>query len=159
MALFHVSHPPWFRLVGWGHPIYIFSNISWTPWVLDPITNPSLRPSSWLHPASIWILLFWQINKFRLYINCFSPCGSCFVIPQYFNSWGKKDGIFIVLYIMGETTVKEYQFCPRLSHRFLILNGSLFEVVIWRGIKQFFPCSSSMGWIEVLYHYHGWSLF
>ena len=29
-----------------------FSNISWTPWVLDPITNPFLGPSSWLHPAS-----------------------------------------------------------------------------------------------------------
>ena len=28
-------------LWGWGHPIYIFS-ISWTPWVLDPITNPYL---------------------------------------------------------------------------------------------------------------------
>ena len=24
----------------------------WTPRVLDPITNPFLGPSSWLHPAS-----------------------------------------------------------------------------------------------------------
>ena len=29
-----------------------FSNISWIPRVLDPITNPFLGPSSWLHPAS-----------------------------------------------------------------------------------------------------------
>ena len=34
--------------------LYIFSNISWTLWVLDPITNPFLGPSSWLHPASPW---------------------------------------------------------------------------------------------------------
>ena len=34
-----------------------FSNISWTPRVLDPITNPFLGPSSWLHPASKGLLL------------------------------------------------------------------------------------------------------
>ena len=28
----------------WGHHIFFFSNISWTPWVLDPITNPYLGP-------------------------------------------------------------------------------------------------------------------
>ena len=32
--------------------LHIFFNISWTPWALDPITNPFLGPSSWLHPAS-----------------------------------------------------------------------------------------------------------
>ena len=52
MALFHVSHPPWLRLVGVRTSYIYFSNISWTPWVLDPITNPFLGPSSWLHPAS-----------------------------------------------------------------------------------------------------------
>ena len=52
MALFHVSHPPWLRLVGVRTSYIHFSNISWTPWVLDPITNPFLGPSSWLHPAS-----------------------------------------------------------------------------------------------------------
>ena len=40
-------------LWGWGHPIY-FSNISWTPWVLDPITNPYLERCSWLHPVTMW---------------------------------------------------------------------------------------------------------
>ena len=50
--------------------LYIYiSNISWTPWALDPITNPFLWPSSWLHPASggrmkwlgkyEWIALKW----------------------------------------------------------------------------------------------------
>ena len=51
MALLHVSHPPNSDLWGWVHPIYIFSNISWTPWVLDPIINPYLGPPSWLHPV------------------------------------------------------------------------------------------------------------
>ena len=52
MALFHVSHLPWLRLVGVRTSYIHFSNISWTPRVLDPITNPFLGPSSWLHPAS-----------------------------------------------------------------------------------------------------------
>ena len=52
MALFHVSHPPWLRPVGVRTSYTHFSNISWTPRVLDPITNPFLGPSSWLHPAS-----------------------------------------------------------------------------------------------------------
>ena len=52
MALFQVSHPPWLRLVGVRTSYIYFSNISWTPWVLDPVTNPFLGPSSWLHPAS-----------------------------------------------------------------------------------------------------------
>ena len=52
MALFIVSLPPWLRLVGVRTSYIYFSNISWTPWVLDPITNPFLGPSSWLHPAS-----------------------------------------------------------------------------------------------------------
>ena len=52
MALFHVSHPPWLRPVGIRTSYIHFSNISWTPRVLDPITNPFLGPSSWLHPAS-----------------------------------------------------------------------------------------------------------
>ena len=53
MALFYVSHPPWLRLVGVRTSYIHFSNISWIPQVLDPITNPFLGPSSWLHPASI----------------------------------------------------------------------------------------------------------
>ena len=57
MALFHVSHPPWLRPVGVGTSSIHFSNISWTPRVLDPITNPFLGPSSWLHPASKGLLL------------------------------------------------------------------------------------------------------
>ena len=52
MALFHVSHPPWLRLVGVRTSYIHFSNISWTPRALDPIINPFLGPSSWLHPAS-----------------------------------------------------------------------------------------------------------
>ena len=52
MALFHVSHTPWLRPVGMRTFYIHFSNISWTPRVLDPITNPFLGPSSWLHPAS-----------------------------------------------------------------------------------------------------------
>ena len=44
MALFHVSHPPWLRLVGVRTSYIHFSNISWTPRVLDPITNPFLGP-------------------------------------------------------------------------------------------------------------------
>ena len=58
MALFHVSHPRWLRLVGVRTSYIHFSNISWTPGVLDPITNPFLGTSSWLHPASIGYLLF-----------------------------------------------------------------------------------------------------
>ena len=43
---------PQFRLVGDEDILYIFfSNISWTPWVLDPITN-SYLVASWLHPIS-----------------------------------------------------------------------------------------------------------
>ena len=53
MALLHVSHPPWLRLVGVRTSYIYFSNISWTPRALDPITNPFLGPSTWLHPASI----------------------------------------------------------------------------------------------------------
>ena len=53
MALFYVSHPPWLRPVGVKTSYIHFSNISWTPRVLDPITNPFLGPSSWLHPASL----------------------------------------------------------------------------------------------------------
>ena len=53
MALFHVSHPPLLRLVGVRTSYIYFSNISWTPWALGPITNPFLGPSSWLHPASV----------------------------------------------------------------------------------------------------------
>ena len=43
---------PQLRLVGVRTSYIYFSNISWTPWVLDPITNPFLGPSSWLHPVS-----------------------------------------------------------------------------------------------------------
>ena len=43
--------PPWLRPVGVRTSYIHFSNISWTPGVLDPITNPFLGPSSWLHPA------------------------------------------------------------------------------------------------------------
>ena len=45
--------PPWLRLVGVRTSYIHFSNISWTPRVLDPITNPFLGPSSWLHPDSL----------------------------------------------------------------------------------------------------------
>ena len=55
MALFHVSHPPWLRTVGVRTSYTHFSNISWTPQVLDPITNPFLGPSSWLYPASVML--------------------------------------------------------------------------------------------------------
>ena len=48
MALLHVSLPP-AHACGDEDILYIFSNISWTPWVLDPITNPYLGPSSWLY--------------------------------------------------------------------------------------------------------------
>ena len=58
MALFHVSHSPWLRLVGVRTSYIHCSNISWTPWALDPITNPFLGPSSWLHPASTLSTLF-----------------------------------------------------------------------------------------------------
>ena len=45
--------PPWLRPVGVRTSYTHFSNISWTPRALDPITNPFLGPSSWLHPASL----------------------------------------------------------------------------------------------------------
>ena len=57
MALFHASHPPWLRLVGVRTSYIHFSNISWTPRVLDPITNPFWGPSSWLHLASVRVLI------------------------------------------------------------------------------------------------------
>ena len=44
---------PQLRLVGVRASYIYFSNISWTPWVLNPITNPYLGPPSWLHPVSI----------------------------------------------------------------------------------------------------------
>ena len=49
---------PWLRIVGVRTSYIHFSNISWTPRVLDPITNPFLGPSSWLHPASRALLKF-----------------------------------------------------------------------------------------------------
>ena len=51
IALLYVSRPQ-LRFVGVRTSYIYFSNISQTPWVLDPITNPFLGPSSWLHPAS-----------------------------------------------------------------------------------------------------------
>ena len=50
-ALLHVSLPPAQACGGEGI-LYVFFNISWTPWVLDPITNPYLGPPSWLHPVT-----------------------------------------------------------------------------------------------------------
>ena len=52
-----VPSPSW-GLVGVGGGVlrtsYIFfSNISWTPWVLDPIINPYLPTSPWLPPVTI----------------------------------------------------------------------------------------------------------
>ena len=67
MALFHVSHPPWLRPVGMRTSYIHFSNISWTPRVLDPITNPFLGPSSWLHPASV-LICFCYAMYFKLCI-------------------------------------------------------------------------------------------
>ena len=55
MALFHVSHPPWLRPVGARTSYIHFSNISWTPQVLDPITIPSWGPPlgcTLFHPLS-----------------------------------------------------------------------------------------------------------
>ena len=46
MALLHVSVPP-AQTCGGEDILYMyFSSISWTPWVLDPITNPYLGPPS-----------------------------------------------------------------------------------------------------------------
>ena len=45
---------PQLRLVGVRTSYIYFSKISWTPWVLEPITNSFLGPSSWLHPVSVW---------------------------------------------------------------------------------------------------------
>ena len=46
MALLHVSLPP-AQACGVRASYIFFSNISWTPWVLDLIINPY-----WLHPVS-----------------------------------------------------------------------------------------------------------
>ena len=54
---------PWLRLVGVRTSYIYFSNISWTPWGLDPITNSFLGPSCWLHPASITLTV----------VECFLP--------------------------------------------------------------------------------------
>ena len=40
-----------------------FSNISWTPWVLDPTTNPHLGTPTWLHPVTERDLLMRPINN------------------------------------------------------------------------------------------------
>ena len=40
---------PQLRLVGVRTSYIFFSNISWIPQALDPIKNPYLGPSSWLH--------------------------------------------------------------------------------------------------------------
>ena len=42
------------RLVGVRTSYIYFSNISWTSWVLDPITNPYLGSPSWLYPVILW---------------------------------------------------------------------------------------------------------
>ena len=47
---------PRLRLMGVRTSHIYFSNISWTPWVLDPITNPYLGLPSWLHPVTKWAL-------------------------------------------------------------------------------------------------------
>ena len=56
---------PQLRLVGVRTSYIYFSNISWTPWVLDPITNPYLGPSSWLHPVSPWGKAMQHENHFK----------------------------------------------------------------------------------------------
>ena len=58
--------PPWLRLVGVRTSYIHCSNISWTPRVLDPITNPFLGPSSWLHPAS-------YLGERLLSLSCLTP--------------------------------------------------------------------------------------
>ena len=72
---------PQLRLVGVRTSYMYFSNISWTPWVLDPITNPYLGPS-WLHPVSgvgglckqygclITMLCTWNSYKIILNVKC-----------------------------------------------------------------------------------------
>ena len=54
MALLHVSHPLAQTCGGSGHHICFFSNISWTPWVLDPIKIPICAPPgcTLLHPCN-----------------------------------------------------------------------------------------------------------
>ena len=80
MALFHVSHPPWLRPVGARTSYVHFSNISWTPRVLDPITNPFLEPSSWLHPASILAIWTWILHCIGLYDHILKTCFCIFYL-------------------------------------------------------------------------------
>ena len=59
---------PQLRLVGVRTSYIFFSNISWTPWVLDPITNPYLGPHSWLHLVTWrgvgeWLLKWGEIGE------------------------------------------------------------------------------------------------
>ena len=51
---------PQLRVVGVRASCIYSSNISWTLWVLDPIANPYLGPSSWLHPVSIRALIWYD---------------------------------------------------------------------------------------------------
>ena len=52
MALLQESHPPP-QTCGGEDILYIFFSISWTPWVLDPITNPHFSSPAWLHPDTV----------------------------------------------------------------------------------------------------------
>ena len=71
---------PWLRLVGVRTSYLYFSTISWTPWVLDPITNPFLGPSSWLHPASVRGL------EFRGKVNQTESCSTLSLMPWVADS-------------------------------------------------------------------------
>ena len=44
---------PQLRLVGVRTSYIYCSSISWTPWVLDPMTNPYLGYPCWRHPVTV----------------------------------------------------------------------------------------------------------
>ena len=64
------------RLMGVRASYIYFSNISWTPWVLDPITNPYWGPPSWLHPVTVWFMDFWFSNIWAIW-KLSSVCSFC----------------------------------------------------------------------------------
>ena len=104
---------PLAQACGGGTSYTHFSNISWTPRVLDPITNPFLGPSSWLHPASLgargstrWHLLKAQCMMTHPNGLCRGLCSS---ISLEATGWANEEDTLSNLFI---------QFYPPLSSHF-----------------------------------------
>ena len=92
---------PQFRLVGM-RTSYIF-NISWTPWVLNPITNPSLW-GGWLHPVTIPGCNVREkttvCTQYAFLSNESCVCSTLIHIRSHTNfSFTRRDGTVILMFV------------------------------------------------------------